>query len=268
MFGYTGSLALSGCESDRIATGAGLQKPCEADLVERMAGIEGSAATGSRTSTRRRSGEVTSGAVAVHSGDRQRRVLAAVAVASFVAFVVLAAIVNGAGPLAFDDRMTSFVKGLPIPFEAWLRITDLGGPILIPIGIATVVALLLQHRSRMAVISGLALLGASVWTQFVKVAVERARPAGAVLLGVEGFSFPSGHALNSTVTYGLLALLVSRTRWPTWMRAVLVAMLITLPVLVGLSRVAIGVHYPTDVVGGWLAGIAVVAGVASVTETG
>ena len=114
-------------------------------------------------------------------------------------------------------------------------------------------------------IVGLALLAASVWTQFVKVAVERARPAGAVLLGVEGFSFPSGHTLNSTVTYGLLALLVSRTAWPKWLRVVLMAVLVALPVLVGMSRVAIGVHYPTDVVGGWLAGISVVAGVASFT---
>ena len=81
---------------------------------------------------------------------------------------------TASGPLAFDDQMTSFVKSLPISFDVWLRITDLGGPILIPIGIATVVALLLQHRSRMAVIVGLALLAASVWTQFVKVAVERA----------------------------------------------------------------------------------------------
>jgi undecaprenyl-diphosphatase len=189
-----------------------------------------------------------------------------VAVASFVAFVVLAGIVNGSGPLAFDERMTSFVKSLPISFDLWLRITDLGGAILIPIGVATVLALLFQHRLRTAAIVGLALLAASLWTQLVKVAVERARPAGAELLGVEGFSFPSGHTLNSTVTYGLLALLVSRTGWPAWVRGLLMAVLITLPVLVGLSRVAIGVHYPTDVVGGWLAGIAVVTGVASLTQ--
>jgi undecaprenyl-diphosphatase len=88
---------------------------------------------------------------------------------------------------------------------------------------------------------------------------------GAVLLGAEGFSFPSGHALNSTVTYGLLAMLVWRTGWPKWLRVALGAVLVTLPVLVGLSRIAIGVHYPTDVIGGWLAGIALVAGVASLT---
>ncbi len=74
-----------------------------------------------------------------------------------------------------------------------------------------------------------------------------------------GYSFPSGHTLNSTVTYGLLALVAWRARLAVLARRAAVAIAVVLPFLIGLSRIALGVHYPTDILGGWLAGIAFVA---------
>ena len=60
---------------------------------------------------------------------------------------------------------------------------------------------------------------------------------------IQGFSFPSGHATNSVSTYAALGCNVKKT----WLKVVLFLM----PVLIGLSRLALGVHYPTDILAGW-----------------
>jgi undecaprenyl-diphosphatase len=99
----------------------------------------------------------------------------------------------------------------------------------------------------------------------VKAYVARIRPPAGALVPAPSFSFPSGRTLNSTVTYGLIALLVWRSDLPTWVRRLTAISLTTLIVLIGLSRVALGVHNPSDVVGGWLAGLAIVSGVAVLT---
>ena len=68
-----------------------------------------------------------------------------------------------------------------------------------------------------------------------------------------------GSRLRDAATYGLLALVAWRSRLPLAARRAAAVAGIVLPILVGLSRIALGVHYPTDVLGGWLAGIALVA---------
>lgn len=67
-------------------------------------------------------------------------------------------------------------------------------------------------------------------------------------------AFPSGHAMMAAITYGTVAYLVGRiagrpVRWATWAGAAV------LVILIGLSRIYVGVHYPTDVLAGWIAGI-------------
>lgn len=187
------------------------------------------------------------------------------ALACALGFALLAIVVNERGAIAFDDPVTAFVKGLPIPVDVWLLLTSAGGRVLIPIGIGVVLVLLALRQVRDAVVYGIALVGATLWTEVVKVTLARQRPPEP-LVAVFGFSFPSGHALNSTVTYGLICVLIWRSRWPPWLRRALVAGLLILVVLIGLSRIALGAHYPSDVLGGWLAGVAIVATVATLTQ--
>ena len=127
------------------------------------------------------------------------------------------------------------------------------------VGVASVLIALLARRPRLALIVAVTLIASTLFTDIVKDYVARPRPPGAILVATAGFSFPSGHALNSTATYGLLAVVIWRTGLPQALRLAAVVAGVTLPILVGLSRIALDVHYPSDVLGGWLAGVAFVA---------
>lgn len=186
-----------------------------------------------------------------------------------LAFVVLAALVVRRGGLAFDEPLSSALQSLPIPVWFWEACTFLGGAILIPIGAALFLAAALSGRVRLALIVAAVLIAATLFTDLVKDYVTRPRPPGEPLVPASGYSFPSGHTLNSTATYGLLALVAWRSRLPLAVRRAAVVLGVALPFIVGLSRIALGVHYPTDVLAGWLAGVAFVALAATlIRETG
>jgi undecaprenyl-diphosphatase len=100
---------------------------------------------------------------------------------------------------------------------------------------------------------------ASAGNSLLKAAIARERPDLLEPILVErGFSFPSGHAALGMVAWGVLAVLVSRSRLPAGLRRGLVIGLGVLVFLIGLSRVWLGVHYPTDVLAGWIAGAVIV----------
>jgi undecaprenyl-diphosphatase len=85
---------------------------------------------------------------------------------------------------------------------------------------------------------------------------HRTRPTWDVpLLTARGWSFPSGHAMGSLVAYGMLAYLLVRDPKGRPPRMAIVAGAVTLVLLIGLSRMYLGVHYFSDVVGGYAAGM-------------
>jgi undecaprenyl-diphosphatase len=127
------------------------------------------------------------------------------------------------------------------------------------VGGACVLGSVLAGRPKLALIVAVTLIASALFTDIVKDLVARPRPPGATIVPTAGFSFPSGHALNSTTTYGLVAVVFWRSRLPHALRLTAAVIGVTLPILVGLSRIALDVHYPSDVLGGWLAGVAFVA---------
>lgn len=189
------------------------------------------------------------------------------AVACGVGFVALAIAVDSGGTVAFDTPVTEAVTGLDVPVGVWEALTFLGGSLLIVLGTLLVVALLAMRRVRLAVAVAVALLFATVATDQVKELIARPRPPGPPLAPAVGYSFPSGHTLESTATYGLIALVVWRSRLRSAVRRAAIGVAITLPFLIGLSRIALGVHYPSDVLAGWLGGVTVVSAVAVLART-
>ena len=176
-----------------------------------------------------------------------------------LAFLALAVGVVRRGAFAIDDTLTTAVRSIPVPVGVWEAMTFLGGAILIPVAVVFVLVALMNGRLRLALILAVVLIGATLFTDVVKDSIARPRPTLDPLLARQTYSFPSGHSLNSAAIYGLIALVVWRGPFPLWIRRAAVILGVSLPLLIGVSRIALGAHYPTDVLGGWLAGLAFVA---------
>lgn len=181
-----------------------------------------------------------------------------------VSFVVLGALVIRGVTVGLDTWLAALVRDVPVPTAAWVAISDLGGPLRVPIAIGIVLAATALERLppalivRLLLIVGTVFLVAPVFSELAKDYVARPRPPDP-LVEAAGWAFPSGHALNSTVVYGVVAVVVWRSRLPAPVRWGAVALGVAIPLLTGLSRIGLGVHWPTDVLGGWLAGVAFVA---------
>jgi membrane-associated phospholipid phosphatase len=150
-------------------------------------------------------------------------------------------------------------RATPTGLRLFDAITQLGSPVTLGI-VAAVGAVLLWLAGRRTLTIGwvAAFAGAVLLDEVLKRAVHRTRPAyGAAYLHGQSFSFPSGHAMGSIVAYGILAYVLTHRAYPGRVpRGVIYALAAAIVLLVGLSRVYIGVHYPSDVVGGWAAGSA------------
>jgi membrane-associated phospholipid phosphatase len=128
----------------------------------------------------------------------------------------------------------------------------------VPFDIALVLALALRRHFREATFAGFALGGSGLLNLAAKHLFARDRPALWESIAPEAtFSFPSGHAMGSATLACVLVLLAWRTRWrwPVLIAAVAFAL------AVGLSRVYLGVHYPSDILAGWTAATAWTAAV-------
>jgi undecaprenyl-diphosphatase len=129
-------------------------------------------------------------------------------------------------------------------------------PSLIVIAVAVTAWLVWRgRRADAALVLGVTAGGLAL-APLLKLVVERPRPAlSEHVVAVNSWSYPSGHSLNSMVVLGLLTVLAVRERPGRARRALPAALGAFLIVLVGFSRVYLGVHYPSDVLAGWLIGI-------------
>ncbi|ULE33508.1 phosphatase PAP2 family protein [Mycobacterium sp. IDR2000157661] len=157
---------------------------------------------------------------------------------------------------AILDALNTAVSGSPLVQGALTVVTSFGGSIVAWIALAAaVVWLLIRREGALAVYVTLTGLGATALTSGIKALVDRPRPTvEAPVAAAPGLSFPSGHSLGSAVTYGVLVLVFLPIVAPRWRRSV-ITVAVAMVLAIGVSRMALGVHYPSDVLGGWLLGI-------------
>jgi undecaprenyl-diphosphatase len=98
----------------------------------------------------------------------------------------------------------------------------------------------------------------------IKLLYGRARPAGALLLNEKTYSFPSGHAATSAAVMVSLCYVLARERMISWPAAIVIGGAV--PLIVGLTRLYLNVHWFTDVIGGWSVGLVVAAICAALYE--
>ncbi|MBN8528973.1 MAG: phosphatase PAP2 family protein [Caulobacterales bacterium] len=142
--------------------------------------------------------------------------------------------------------------------EAALDITSLGGiAVLSLFAVATVGFLLIQRRRLSALLLALGLAGGVALSEGLKALFERERPPAAYqAVETLNASFPSGHALMSTVFYLSVAVMLARAFPTKRLKAYVLGVGMTLAGLVGLTRVYLGAHWATDVLAGWCVGAA------------
>lgn len=135
-------------------------------------------------------------------------------------------------------------------------ITALGGVTVLTLVTLLVTAyLLFDRRSRTALFVLLSVLTGWLASTSLKLLVARPRPDIVPhLVDVTDFSFPSGHAMVSAVTYLTLGALLARIQIYRSARVFVMGAGVFLTLIVGMSRIFLGVHYPTDVLAGWCAG--------------
>jgi membrane protein DedA with SNARE-associated domain/membrane-associated phospholipid phosphatase len=146
------------------------------------------------------------------------------------------------------DWVSSFMSAV-----SWLGSTF----VIVPVLVLMVLFLIFRHRDRRsALLLALSVAGATGLYNVVKLAVGRPRPPMGAWVGhYSGGSFPSGHAAQSIAFYGMLAILFSARRSARF-RAVLWAAATLIVLMVGVSRIYLGAHWFSDVLGGWALGMA------------
>ena len=137
-------------------------------------------------------------------------------------------------------------------------LTSLGSPTVLALfTIAAVSYLCIDGKRAAALFVAVSITGGAVLMSLLKFGFARPRPElVSHLINVNSFSFPSGHATMAAVTYLTLGVLLARVQKRRRMKLYLLAVASILVLLVGFTRVYLGVHWPTDVLAGWCIGTA------------
>jgi undecaprenyl-diphosphatase len=186
---------------------------------------------------------------------------------SLLGFLLLAGEVANGDTYAFDQAVLLELRdpadlGNPIG-PVWLEqtakdLTALGGyPVIVLITALTTVFLVMTARKGAALLLLVSVIGGMIVSSVLKLLFARARPDLVPhITEVFTSSFPSGHATMTTVSYLTLGALLMRVQERFAVKVFVMSAAALIAVIVGISRVYLGVHWPTDVIAGWGVGFA------------
>jgi undecaprenyl-diphosphatase len=183
-----------------------------------------------------------------------------VAVAGTLAFAQLGEFVQKGGTQAFDVAILRWLGAhrTTLLTQAAVELTYLGTGtvVLMIVGVAALFLWHTEHKHSARLLLA-AVAGNIILNGVLKLVFHRARPDVFVWQTTAvSSSFPSGHAMSATVCYGTVAYLVSRLQKHTWSRALTLTGAVILILLICMTRLYLGVHYPSDVIAGIIVGLA------------
>src|SRR5690349_588556 len=182
----------------------------------------------------------------------------ALAVVGLGGFAAITVMMLGHTVWPFDQPILATARSWVGDGTIWRVLSESANIPLIVIGVGLVLWLFLTHRRREAVIVALVLIAVTAGSEGVKQLVARPRPEGTDpnIPGVV-YSYPSGHVLEALTIFGIIASHVVRSRVARWVAALVVVAVIIDVFLVGLSRVVLNAHWPSDAIASAIGGAGV-----------
>jgi undecaprenyl-diphosphatase len=176
----------------------------------------------------------------------------------FGVFLYVFLAVNNGNELSWETPIQSFFlewnKGVSHSF--FVVITEFGSKTVIGIGSLLLLAYLWIFKKNyvaMAIVV-LAVAGGDQLNKFIKKMVERERPAIDASIDALGYSFPSGHAMVGIIFYTVIAYFLTQGMKSQSVKALIWVTAYMMVVLVGISRIVLSAHYPSDIIGGYALG--------------
>jgi len=156
----------------------------------------------------------------------------------------------------FDQPITNFIQSFESPlltnimkFFTWLG----SSLVVISISFIVLISLYIKFKYRIELIFFvIALATSTILNQLLKNLFQRKRPTGHSLIEQLGFSFPSGHAMAAFTLYAIISFLLWKHIKTKQGRTIMIIFAASMIIMIGLSRIYLGVHYPSDVFGGYL----------------
>ena len=180
-----------------------------------------------------------------------------ISLVSLIGFSSIAILVNGQKLIQFDQGLIASIQGFESPtltlvMKFFTFIGSFSSVFVISLLAALFLYYVLKHRMEL-ILFGSVIIGTPIINQILKHFFHRARPDLHRLIEVGGYSFPSGHAMNAFAVYGIIAFLLWRHIPSRLGRAILILISSGFIFMIGTSRIYLGVHYPSDIIGGYFA---------------
>lgn len=174
-----------------------------------------------------------------------------------IGFGLIALLVSDKKIAQFDSTIIAAVQGLESPGLTSIMkfFTFIGSGTQVAIIALLVLFFLFKvlHHRRELILVIWVVLGSTILNEILKTVFHRARPTIHRIVDANGFSFPSGHSMAAFSLYGVIAFLLWRHLSTSLGRGLLILFSIFMIIMIGVSRIYLGVHYPSDVLGGFLA---------------
>lgn len=168
-----------------------------------------------------------------------------------IVFLLLTILVLTSSMKSFDSSIYNFLINLRSkPMDTFMKtITKFGNTMSVIIILAIFVFILKKDDGYLLVMNTVCVVSAN---QVLKHIIRRPRPDHLRLVKEKGFSFPSGHSMVSIALYGILIYIVNKNIKNKTLKIILISLLSLLILFIGLSRIYVGVHYPSDVLSGYI----------------
>jgi len=175
-------------------------------------------------------------------------------------FIVVTGLVITNNTLAFDNTIYNYISSIRCDFlDMFFKIITKSANVITVICLLIILLLVIKDNNRY--ILGITAIITIVVNNLIKVIIMRPRPSHEALINQGGYSYPSGHTMISVAIYGFLIYYTFKKINDKKIKTIIISLLTILIILIGISRIYLGVHYPSDVIGGYLLSLTILIGV-------